>query len=93
MELKVLKIQEKPSKYGGKFYYIFFKDQSSGKSYRTCVFPQCRNYGAWNRLIRDFTRDTDHDFIARGLRVKKGTLLDADCFAGVRKIAKQQEMF
>lgn len=92
MNAKVIKVQEKPSKYGGKFYYIFFKGEKDGKSYRTCVFPQCRNFGKWRELINKFKKDDDFDWIAVGLKVKKGNLLDADILTRFNKVGKQDDL-
>lgn len=78
MELKVTKITEHPSKHGGCFYYIFFKNLEDGKSYKTCANPEYRNYGYWKPVIRAFNSDKKVDVIVRGTRVKKGNLLDAD---------------
>ena len=39
----ITKIKNLKSKYGKKFYYVFFKYEA-GKNYKTCIYPNMRNY-------------------------------------------------
>ena len=78
MILKVTKVDERPSRFGSCFFYIFFKNLESGKSYKTCVGPDYRNFGHWQPVIKAFENNRDSDIIVRNTRVKKGNLLDAD---------------
>jgi len=52
MRLTLLKISPKKSRYGGDFFYLFFKGED-GKSYRTCAYPSFGNFKrcGWNRVI------------------------------------------
>ena len=43
LKAEVLKIDQHPSKYGGIFFYVYFKAEN-GKSYRSCVDPKMKNY-------------------------------------------------
>jgi len=49
MRLKVLKISEHQSKRNPdfRFKYVFFKSLDNGKSYRTCISEEFRNYRWW----------------------------------------------
>jgi len=73
MKARVMKITENYSKYGGKFFYIFFKSET-GESYRSCLFPLCHNFKHWKPIIdrKDEGLWLDH------LLVKDGRLIDAD---------------
>ena len=84
MRAKIVKIEEKDSKYGGFFYFIFFKGED-GKSYRTCVYPRYGNFKRWQPVINDFTKDGIKEIWLDGL-VKKGErLIDADSLFTVKK--------
>ena len=43
-KLLVTGVKEMNSKYGGKFYYVYFKEYDTGKTYRTCLSPSYRIY-------------------------------------------------
>ena len=72
MVATLIKLQKKRSKYGGYFYYAFFKGEDS-RSYYTCLYPKMRNYSRWKkvlnigttfsnlRLVRDKTKLVDAD--------------------------------
>ena len=51
MEARIMKVDEKRSRYGGNFYYVFFKDLSTGKSMRTCIDPKMGNYRRWHGFL------------------------------------------
>lgn len=74
MIAKLIRVEKRPSRYGGFFHYAFFKG-INGKSYYTCLFPRMRNYSRWKKvMIVGLT--------FKGLRLlKKGNkknLIDAD---------------
>lgn len=72
--LLVTGLKEMKSRYGGKFYYVYFKEYESGKSYRTCLTPNCRNYKNWSSLVNNFK-----DRVVEVENVKaNGHLIDAD---------------
>jgi len=48
----IIKIVSHKSKYGGYFYYLFFKS-SNGKSYKTCLYPSCSNFQRWLQVIQE----------------------------------------
>lgn len=79
MKYLVMKMSKVPSKTGGHFYYIFFKDEE-GKSFKTCVYPQYRNFLNWKPLIIQFTNNSipKKPIYVEGLRIKQGNLIDAD---------------
>ena len=67
-------IKERESKYGGRFYYVYFKEYESGKSYKTCLSPNYRNYKNWRSLIESFKDKVVEVENARA----NGNLIDAD---------------
>jgi len=81
MKAKIIKIQEKASRYGKYFYYIFFKDES-GKSSRTCIYPQYRNYARWQGIIERFFKSEGEVWV-EGLNLKGERLVDADSLVGI----------
>lgn len=70
MKATLVKLQKKPSRYGGWFYYAFFKAKN-GKSYYSCIYPKMRNYATWKPYLRE-------GIVLSGLRIKSGRLIDAD---------------
>lgn len=75
MKAKILKIERKPSRYGGWFYYAFFKGED-GRSYRSCIYPNCGNYARWRSVIENYKENEEvwlSNLVLRG----KG-LIDAD---------------
>lgn len=67
-------IKERESKYGGRFYYVYFKEYETGKSYKTCISPNYRNYKNWRSLIESFKDKVVEVENARA----NGNLIDAD---------------
>lgn len=67
-------IKERESKYGGRFYYVYFKEYETGKSYKTCLSPNYRNYKNWRSLIESFKDKVVEVENARA----NGNLIDAD---------------
>ena len=72
MILTIMSLKKKPSKYGGIFYYVFFKSQN-GESYYSCIFPKMRNYQRWKKVLKEGVTLKD-------LKLVKGkkNLIDAD---------------
>lgn len=71
------KIERKSSRYGGIFYYLFFKCLTCGHSYRTCLGPKMRNYARWSEIVDGVK--AEQTFALTNLIVKPGTrLIDAD---------------
>lgn len=68
----LIKLQKKRSRYGGYFYYAFFKGED-GKSYYTCLYPKMRNFKRWNKVL-------DIGKVFTNLKLVKGKekLIDAD---------------
>ena len=78
-KLLVTGIKENKSKYGGKFYYVYFKEYDSGKSYKTCLSPSYRNYKNWSSLINNFK---DNTVEVENVRAN-GNLIDADSMSKI----------
>ena len=72
MTAEIIKIQKKKSRYGGYFYYVFFKSLT-GKSYYSCVYERMRNFARWKKIL-------DVGVVLSGLRLSntKPNLIDAD---------------
>lgn len=48
----IIKIEKKSSRYGGFFYYAFFKGKDN-KSYYTCLYPKMRNFSRWKKILEE----------------------------------------
>jgi len=65
---KTKKSQRNPSYY---FYYIFFKSLDNGKSYKTCISDEFRNFKWWKDIkVRNILEVNDNMIY--------GNLIDAD---------------
>lgn len=76
-----------PSKYGGEFRYIFFKDPKTGETYKACVDDKCRNRVHWQEVIDLFEQKADLHIT--GVSLKKPGLIDAD---STPKILSQKKL-
>lgn len=85
MRAKIIKVVEKDSRYGGCFYYIFFKGED-GKNYKSCVYPQCGNYKRWAEIIQRYLKEPAEIWL-RGLVLKGEKLIDADSLFEVEDTA------
>jgi len=72
MTAEIIKIQKRPSKYGGFFYLVCFKGLN-GQSYISYIYPKMRNYARWKKVL-------DVGITLSGLHLVKGkrNLVDAD---------------
>ena len=68
----LMKLEKRPSRYGGHFFYAFFKT-SDGQSVYTCLYERMRNYKRWKKVLKVGT-------VFSKLRLVKGkkNLVDAD---------------
>lgn len=48
----IIKIETKPSRYGGKMKVVFFKG-NDGNSYYTYVYERMRNYKRWKKVLKE----------------------------------------
>lgn len=71
---KILRIEQRPSRYGSHFYYVFLKDEL-GQSYRTCLYPHFRNYKNWIKALQAHEK---REVWLNGLILKDNGLVDAD---------------
>ena len=76
MILIVLKIEQKKSKFGKDFYYVFLKSDA-GKSFRTCAYPAYGNFRrcGWDKVIASGV-GTELEY--KTLPINAKGLLDAD---------------
>lgn len=72
MKAILQKTTKQPSKYGGDFFYAFFKLEN-GESARSCLSPKCKNFARWKSFIGK------ENIVLDGLTIK-GNLVDADSF-------------
>ena len=68
-------VSKHPSKYGGDFYYLFFKDLQTGESYKSCTGPSYRNWKNWEHIVTNY--QTGHPIVLSNL-ILRGNLIDAD---------------
>ena len=83
-KLKVLSINKQPSKYGGEFYYIFFKNIDTGSSLKTCVADSYRNYKNWKNIIEKF--NNNEEVIITNVRINT-SLVDADSLPEIVEVS------
>ena len=86
MKAQITSIKPTLSKYGGKFYYVFFKDDN-GKSFKTCLFPTMRNFPRWKSVMKVGA-------ILTNLKIKEKNLIDADSwfnFIGIQPVPNRKE--
>lgn len=76
IEAKITGSSKIASKYGGHFYYIYFKG-FDGKAYRTCADPKCRNFKKWEALMKTYN-ETKKEIWITDMNLKKDSLIDAD---------------
>lgn len=75
MKAKILKVELKKSRHGGQFYHAFFKGED-GKSFRSCLYLDCRNFARWQPVIREVQQG--REIWLKDLALTKGGLIDAD---------------
>ncbi len=65
------------SNHGNEFRYIFFKDNIKGKSYRTAIYNNMRNFNNWREVIEKAERGDYIDNLF--IKLYKGKpIIDAD---------------
>lgn len=72
---KIIKITIKPSRYGGEFYYLFFKC-IDGQSYKCPTSNKFGNFRRWYPIINKFQRE-GHEIWLTNL-LTRGKIIDAD---------------
>ena len=80
-------VDKRPSRFGGDFFYVYFKGIEDGKSYRTCIYPKCRNFVNWAKIINRYEKGVSTTL--SNLVVKNGTLIDADSMPKIIEGDKQ----
>ncbi|QDP54425.1 MAG: hypothetical protein GOVbin7581_7 [Prokaryotic dsDNA virus sp.] len=84
MKAIYLKHTRKPSKYGGFFYYIFCKGED-GKSYRTCIGDNFRNFFKWKNILHH--AESGDELLNLQTKLFKGKkIIDADSSPTLKKI-------
>jgi len=68
----ILKIERKPSKYGGQIKVVFFKG-NDGNSYYTYIYDKMFNAKRWNKILKE-------GIVLKNLKLLKGkkNIIDAD---------------
>jgi len=69
----ITKIEKKASRYGGHFFYCFFRSIDGRNTYYSCLFPKMRNFKRWSKVM-------DIGTTLSNLKLVKGKdkLIDAD---------------
>lgn len=70
MKAQITSFKSQKSKYGDTFFYVFFKDQN-GKSFRSCIYENMRNFAKWKRILKP-------GMVLDNLSLKSKGLIDAD---------------
>ena len=87
-----MKIVKKPSRFGGHFYYLYLKDPADGgKSYKSCLSSNYRNFGHWRNIINRFNPDGEFDYLITNAKVKnsKTNVIDADNAPRLQLVPKE----
>ena len=68
----IIKITKKPSRYGGFYYLLCFKNLE-GKSYISYIYEKMRNFSRWKKVLKE-------GITLKGLKLVRGKnkLIDAD---------------
>lgn len=75
MKAQITGINRVPSKFGGDFYYMFFKGEE-GDTYKTALYPTYRNFKRWKPLVVENKLGACLDGLI--VKNKKERLIDAD---------------
>jgi hypothetical protein len=68
MKLLVIKIVKQNSKRSNiPFFYYFFKDVETGKSYKTCTGPEFRNYKWWGNIKVGDVIEVNNEMVYKNL--------------------------
>lgn len=51
MILVITKIERKKSRYGGDFFYVFFRTPSKSQTFYSCIYTKLRNYRRWEKVL------------------------------------------
>ena len=91
MKATYLKHTKKPSQFGGFFYYIFVKGED-GRSYRTCIGDNFRNFIKWNNVIQ--RAESGDELLNLRTKMYKGKpIIDADSNVQLKKIEYETDLF
>ena len=85
MKAQITSFKQQESKYGDTFYYVFFKDKE-GKSLRSCIYQNMRNFAKWKRILKP-------GMVLDNLSLKQKGLIDADSsfqIVGIRGFRKPE---
>lgn len=78
----------KASKFGGDFYYLFFK-RDDGRAFRTCLAPSMRNFSRWDPVMRAVK--AGKEVILENLREKNSAMIDADSIFKMQITQKKEQ--
>jgi hypothetical protein len=78
MTATVTGITKNASKYGGHFYYMFFRDKD-GVSRRSCLDPKMGNFARWQGFIQRALNGEEFQ-LTNLLLINNGTMVDADSY-------------
>lgn len=79
MKAKITKVQKNKSKFGGDFFYVFFKDEA-GKSYKTCLYPKYHNFARWDKIVKECVAARELPEVWLDNLLAAGNLVNADSF-------------
>jgi predicted RNase H-related nuclease YkuK (DUF458 family) len=87
MQATMTRVSAQSSKYGGMFYYAYFRDDQ-GQSYKSCLYKECKNYSRWVPVIQHVINGKT--VVLDGLKIKDKTLINADSKFNVVKVEEQE---
>lgn len=71
MKAKILEVNQRPSRWGGIFYYVKLQGIDDNEIYRTYVYKSMRNYHRWKKVFKKGT-------VLSHLQILKGKIINAD---------------
>jgi len=85
MKAVLIKMVKHPSKYGGDFYYGFFKDEE-GNSFKVTIAEKYRNFVRWKPVLEKYKNNTGQEIWLDNLRVLKKNIIDSDSLFSFAKV-------
>lgn len=90
MRATLTHVSAQSSKYGGIFYYAYFRDDQ-GKAYKSCLYKECKNYARWLPVIQHSINGKK--VVLDGLKLKDKNLINADSKFTIVKIEEQENSY
>lgn len=76
---------EKPSKNGGVYQYVFFRLEDNSSA-RTHIVKGFRNYARWLPIMQAFKNNPQKEVVVKGLVLKSKGTINADSMVAIKEI-------